>query len=70
MDCDTFMRVLEAARDEDGAFPFKAFLALFLEVRGRAQWATAAEMLDFVERDFSRLRNGIEDINSLNHQIT
>ena len=55
MDGDTFMRVLEAARDEDGAFPYQAFLALFLEVRGRAQWATAAEMLDFVERDFARV---------------
>jgi hypothetical protein len=55
MDGDTFMRVLESARDEDGSFPFQAFLALFLEVRGRAQWATAAEMLDFVARDFSRL---------------
>jgi hypothetical protein len=55
MDRDSFMCILEAARDEDGNFPFQAFVALFLEVRGRAQWATAAEMLDFVERDFSRL---------------
>ena len=55
MDAHSFMRILEAARDEDGAFPYKAFLALFLEIRGQAQWATAAEMLDFVGRDFSRL---------------
>jgi len=49
------MRILEAARDEDGAFPYQAFLSLFLEVRAKAQWATAQEMLDFVELDFSRL---------------
>jgi hypothetical protein len=55
MDGDTFVRLLESARDDDGAFPYRAFLDLFMEVRGRAQWATAADLLDFVGRDLMRL---------------
>jgi hypothetical protein len=55
MDRDSFMRILEAAQEEDGSFPFRTFLDLFLEVRGRAQWATAADMLDFVTCDLSRI---------------
>ena len=55
MDRDTFVRMLESAREEDGAFPYRAFLDLFLEVRGRAQWATAADLLDFVGRDLGPL---------------
>jgi hypothetical protein len=55
MDADTFVRLLEAARDEDGAFPYRAFLDLFLEIRGRAQWATATDLVDFVGRDLGRV---------------
>ncbi len=51
MDADAFMRILQAARDEDGAFPYDAFYDLFLDVRGRAQWATAGDLLEFVARD-------------------
>ena len=40
----------------DGRNPLILYgYGVFLEVRGRAQWATAAEMLDFVERDFARI---------------
>jgi len=55
MDGDSFVRLLETARDEDGAFPYRAFLDMFLEVRGRAQWATAADLVDFVGRDLTRV---------------
>ncbi len=55
MNADTFMRILESARDENGAFPYRAFLDLFQEVRGRAQWATAADLVDFISRDLRRL---------------